>query len=110
MMAVGNNTVNCFHMVALIMFAFAIASLFRLDKGVNVVRLDKPIFSKAQQNATENGCDLFSGRWIYDTSYPLYTEGNCSLIGDRFTCAKYGRKDLKYQNWRWQPHQCDLPR
>ncbi|XP_059668067.1 protein trichome birefringence-like 34 isoform X1 [Cornus florida] len=29
---------------------------------------------------------------------------------DDFACEKYGRKDLNYQSWRWQPHQCDLPR
>ncbi|KAL1548110.1 protein trichome birefringence-like 34 [Salvia divinorum] len=97
-------------MVALIMFATAIASLIQFDKTVNVVSLDNHIFSKVQQNSTQNGCDLYFGKWIYDTSYPLYTEENCSLIGDTFTCAKYGRKDSKYKNWRWQPHQCDLPR
>ncbi|GFP91792.1 protein trichome birefringence-like 34 [Phtheirospermum japonicum] len=26
-----------------------------------------------------------------------------------FACEKYGRKHLKYQNWRWKPHHCDLP-
>ncbi|KAL0347516.1 UNVERIFIED_CONTAM: protein trichome birefringence-like 34 [Sesamum calycinum] len=58
-------------------------------------------------------CNLFSGRWVYDnlsSSYPLYKEANCSFMPDEFACEKYGRKDFKYQNWRWQPHDCDLPR
>ncbi|XP_058218134.1 protein trichome birefringence-like 34 [Rhododendron vialii] len=29
---------------------------------------------------------------------------------DDFACDKFGRKDLKYQQWRWQAHDCDLPR
>ncbi|XP_057472466.1 protein trichome birefringence-like 34 [Actinidia eriantha] len=29
---------------------------------------------------------------------------------DDLACEKYGRKDLNYQHWRWQPHGCDLPR
>ncbi|KAF5953696.1 hypothetical protein HYC85_006552 [Camellia sinensis] len=24
-------------------------------------------------------------------------------------CERSGRMDLKYQHWRWQPHECDLP-
>ncbi|KAK4418894.1 protein trichome birefringence-like 34 [Sesamum alatum] len=56
-------------------------------------------------------CNLFSGRWVYDNlSYPLYKEANCSFMLDDYACERYGRKDLKYQNWRWQPHHCDLPR
>ncbi|VFQ71183.1 unnamed protein product [Cuscuta campestris] len=56
-------------------------------------------------------CDLFSGRWVYDNkSYPLYREGECSFLADDFACEKYGRKDLLYQHWRWQPHHCHLPR
>lgn len=56
-------------------------------------------------------CNLFSGKWVFDNkSRPLYKEQECSfMIGD-FSCEKYGRKDLKYQYWRWQPHDCDLPR
>lgn len=66
------------------------------------------------QNAVRKSisrCNLFSGKWVYDEkSRPLYKEEKCSfMIGD-FSCEKYGRNDFKYQHWRWQPHDCDLPR
>ncbi|KAI3853204.1 hypothetical protein MKW92_009565 [Papaver armeniacum] len=58
-----------------------------------------------------SSCDLFSGKWVYDNStYPLYSEKQCSFMSDQLACEKFGRKDLSYQNWRWQPDQCDLPR
>ncbi|KAI3846811.1 hypothetical protein MKX03_034666 [Papaver bracteatum] len=58
-----------------------------------------------------SSCDLFSGKWVYDNwTNPLYSWKQCSLMNDWFTCEKFGRKDLRYQNWRWQPDQCDLPR
>ncbi|KAI3853140.1 hypothetical protein MKX03_004385 [Papaver bracteatum] len=56
-------------------------------------------------------CDLFSGKWVYDNStIPLYSSKQCSFLIGEFACEKFGRKDLSYQNWRWQPNQCDLPR
>ncbi|KAI4374209.1 hypothetical protein MLD38_012226 [Melastoma candidum] len=56
-------------------------------------------------------CDLFSGMWVFDNiSYPLYQEKECKYMSDQLACIKYGRKDLKYQHYRWQPHGCDLPR
>ncbi|KAA8517461.1 hypothetical protein F0562_017754 [Nyssa sinensis] len=56
-------------------------------------------------------CDLFSGKWVYDNkTYPLYKDQNCSFMFDDLACEKFGRKDLNYQYWRWQPHDCDLPR
>ncbi|KAI3875598.1 hypothetical protein MKX03_001549 [Papaver bracteatum] len=58
-----------------------------------------------------SSCDLSSGKWVYDNStYPLYSEKQCSFMFDEVACEKFGRKDLSYQNWRWQPNQCDLPR
>ncbi|KAM1949561.1 hypothetical protein ACFX15_009604 [Malus domestica] len=56
-------------------------------------------------------CNLFSGKWVFDNqSYPLYKEKQCTYMSDQLACEKFGRKDLSYQNWRWQPYQCDLPR
>ncbi|XP_040377756.1 protein trichome birefringence-like 34 [Oryza brachyantha] len=56
-------------------------------------------------------CDLFSGRWVYDeAAYPLYRESACRFMSEQWACEKYGRADLRYQHWRWQPHGCDLPR
>lgn len=56
-------------------------------------------------------CDLFSGKWIFDNkSYPLYKENECRFMSEQLACQKFGRKDVRYQYWRWQPHQCDLPR
>ncbi|XP_022887431.1 protein trichome birefringence-like 34 [Olea europaea var. sylvestris] len=67
--------------------------------------------SRATKNNSSSECNLFRGRWVFNNqSYPLYKERKCLFLADEFACEKYGRKDLKYQNWRWQPHQCDLPR
>ena len=40
----------------------------------------------------------------------LYKERECTFMSDQLACEKFGRKDLIYQFWRWQPHQCNLPR
>ncbi|XP_057808203.1 protein trichome birefringence-like 34 isoform X2 [Salvia miltiorrhiza] len=60
--------------------------------------------------SSSSSCNLFEGRWIFDNvSLPFYEE-KCSFMLAEFACEAYGRKDLKYRNWRWQPHHCDLPR
>ncbi|CAD6270843.1 unnamed protein product [Miscanthus lutarioriparius] len=43
-------------------------------------------------------------------SRPLYSGLKCAFIFPEVACDKYGRKDVMYQLWRWQPHGCDLPR
>lgn len=63
------------------------------------------------QNHSSESCDLFSGKWVFDNkSYPLYKEEECTFMSDQLACEKFGRKDLDYQHWRWQPHECNLPR
>lgn len=63
------------------------------------------------KNKSLSRCNLLSGKWVYDPKpFPLYREEECSFMIDDYSCQKYGRKDSKYQHWRWQPHNCDLPR
>ncbi|KAE7996557.1 hypothetical protein FH972_001270 [Carpinus fangiana] len=58
---------------------------------------------------TEEGCDVFSGRWVWDESRPLYQESECPYIQPQLTCQEHGRPEKDYQYWRWQPHDCSLP-
>lgn len=68
--------------------------------------------SRRWENGRWKGsCDVFSGKWVVDnSSYPLYEESNCPYMSDQLACRKHGRSDLRYQNWRWQPHDCNLKR
>ncbi|KAI3419502.1 PMR5N domain-containing protein [Psidium guajava] len=59
---------------------------------------------------TEEGCDIFRGRWVRDESTrPHYEESECPYIQPQLTCQAQGRPDKEYQFWRWQPHGCNIP-
>ncbi|XP_042424264.1 protein trichome birefringence-like 34 [Zingiber officinale] len=66
----------------------------------------------SDESSTESeGCDLFSGRWVFDDERrPLYSGLQCEYMHDEVACEKYGRRNLKHQQWRWQPNGCDIPR
>lgn len=74
-----------------------------------------PSSSGQSSNHTDNaqvdtGCDLYHGSWFYDTSGPLYTNNTCPVLTQMQNCQGNGRPDKEYENWRWKPSQCDLPR
>ncbi|KAJ3676088.1 hypothetical protein LUZ60_003500 [Juncus effusus] len=61
----------------------------------------------------DNGesCNVFKGKWVKDeATRPLYDESDCPYIQPQLTCQAQGRPDKEYQNWRWQPYGCNLPR
>lgn len=102
------------HLVGLFLVAVVVAALYLANdtklKAVQVTSKEEQIPRKKHGTPTSR-CDYFSGRWVYDNvTYPLYKESQCSFIEDIFACERNGRVELGYQNWRWQPHHCDIPR
>ncbi|XP_010671971.2 protein YLS7 [Beta vulgaris subsp. vulgaris] len=63
--------------------------------------------TKASVNAE---CDLYHGEWFYDPAGPVYTNNSCPVITQMQNCQGNGRPDKEYENWRWRPAQCELPR
>lgn len=102
---------NTFHSLAAILTTLLVVTTIylRQDKGqVSPKILNAP---PSNSSSSSSKCDLFYGKWVFDNeSYPLYKEKQCTFMSDQLACEKFGRKDLTYQNWRWRPHQCDLPR
>lgn len=95
-------------LVALLVAALVVGAIYLTAESGYLVQEDE---QKLNDESPGSGCDLFSGKWVWDNgSYPLYREEECSFMSDQLACGKFGRKDLDYQHWRWQPHHCDLPR
>ncbi|KAH9314288.1 hypothetical protein KI387_022915, partial [Taxus chinensis] len=55
-------------------------------------------------------CNIFFGRWVKDDSYPYYPAGSCPHIDESFNCFRNARPDKDYEQWRWQPNDCSIPR
>ncbi|KAJ1431353.1 PMR5 N-terminal domain [Sesbania bispinosa] len=70
---------------------------------------DKPN-NESYDSSVNSGCDLYHGNWIYDPQGPLYTNNSCPVLTQMQNCQGNGRPDKDYENWRWKPFQCDLPR
>ncbi|XP_020520624.1 protein trichome birefringence-like 6 isoform X2 [Amborella trichopoda] len=58
----------------------------------------------------EKECDIYTGKWVFDETYPLYSTASCPFIDDGFNCEANGRPDRDYMKWRWQPRGCSIPR
>ncbi|CAN1762700.1 Protein trichome birefringence-like 6, partial [Linum perenne] len=64
----------------------------------------------AQDWKSSKICDITKGNWVYDPSYPLYSNRSCRFIDEAFDCAGNGRPDNDFMKWRWKPLDCEIPR
>ncbi|GAA0151053.1 hypothetical protein LIER_09855 [Lithospermum erythrorhizon] len=65
---------------------------------------------KRETDSINSECNLYHGKWVYDLAGPLYTNNSCPVLTQMQNCQGNGRPDKDYENWRWKPNQCDLPR
>lgn len=79
----------------------------KLEKNKSIIGSSKRVGFLEESG---NGCDLFDGDWVWDESYPLYQSKDCRFLDEGFRCSEFGRSDLFYTHWRWQPKHCNLPR
>ncbi|KAL2484884.1 Protein trichome birefringence-like 34 [Abeliophyllum distichum] len=110
----GSVAVRCsFHsLIALLVVALIVGAIYLTAESRQLIEGDDAVVHEISGNdSLSSGCDLFSGKWVFDNeTYPLYKDEECTFMSDQLACGKFGRKDLSYQYWRWQPHHCDLPR
>ncbi|OVA06001.1 PMR5 N-terminal domain [Macleaya cordata] len=71
------------------------------DDDINIVQNRR--FSR------NKSCDLSTGKWVYDRSYPLY-DSTCPYLSTSVSCQRNGRPDSDYEKWRWKPFGCSIPR
>ncbi|EPS74219.1 hypothetical protein M569_00538 [Genlisea aurea] len=87
------------HVITVSIFVFV--AFFLILPGNDVV----DVASKASESRTRR-CDLFSGKWVFDNiTDRLYDGKKCSFNEVKFVCL-----NDTHLKWRWQPHECDLPR
>ncbi|KAL0547517.1 hypothetical protein IC582_017454 [Cucumis melo] len=78
----------------------------RIEKKDSKVFLEKLESSNEIVRTESHQCDLTKGRWVYEESYPTYSNSSCPFIDEGFDCEGNGRLDLNYKKLKWQPQDC----
>ncbi|KAH9299287.1 hypothetical protein KI387_030969, partial [Taxus chinensis] len=64
----------------------------------------KSVFSETK------ACDYTEGKWVEDSHRPLYSGKMCKhWLSEMWACRLTQWSDFSYENYRWQPDNCDMP-
>ncbi|CAI9117406.1 OLC1v1018798C1 [Oldenlandia corymbosa var. corymbosa] len=89
----------------------SVNSSARLGSVLNSGRLESSAGgSPAAALSNKKECDLYHGKWVYDSRGPLYKNDSCPVLTQKQNCQGNGRPDKDYENWRWKPRDCEIPR
>ncbi|XP_062199182.1 protein trichome birefringence-like 14 isoform X2 [Phragmites australis] len=65
---------------------------------------------QASRSHTEKNCNYAKGKWVADEKRPLYSGNECKQwLSKMWACRMMRRADFSYENFRWQPHSCEMP-
>nr|CAD1828814.1 unnamed protein product [Ananas comosus var. bracteatus] len=102
----SRNVVSIFVLLVFLMLRYFSGSAAAVAVGLR--RRPRP--SRGVPTDQPSACDVFSGSWVRDDSYPLYQSLSCPVVDAEFNCQLYGRPDTDYLRYRWRPANCELPR
>lgn len=62
-----------------------------------------------QKRRREKNCDINNGKWVFKPELkPSYEASNCPFLEEKMSCRRNGRPDSEFENWIWEPTDCDL--
>ncbi|KAL7107971.1 hypothetical protein ACP275_06G087400 [Erythranthe tilingii] len=62
------------------------------------------------RHSSLRNCDFTKGKWVSDQTYPLYSAATCPYLSSAVSCRRNGRPDSDYENFKWVPDSCSIPR
>ncbi|KAL5658150.1 hypothetical protein ACJX0J_031313, partial [Zea mays] len=64
----------------------------------------------ASRSRSQKNCNYAKGKWIEDDKRPLYSGNECKQwLSKMWACRMMRRTHFSYENYRWQPHDCEMP-
>lgn len=83
------------------------------DDGATLVGSPGPASRSRLQKSRGEGmknCNYAKGKWIEDDKRPLYSGNECKQwLSKMWACRMMRRTHFSYENYRWQPHDCEMP-
>ncbi|MED6207679.1 Protein trichome birefringence-like 14 [Stylosanthes scabra] len=67
-------------------------------------------YNQDNRSPSSEDCNYGKGRWVPDSRRPLYSGFGCKQwLSSMWSCRMTQRPDFSFENYRWQPVNCDMP-